>query len=287
MKTSYGQKAFPAALILSLLLALIMVNGSDAQFAGAQAGSQTFPETGKTVSGDFLTYWKSHGGLAQQGYPISAEIQEKSQTDGKTYTVQYFERSVFENHPENPAASKTLLSLLGNFSYAKKYPSGAPDQTPNTSAGSVLFSETGKHLGGDFLAYWKANGGLAQQGYPISEEFKEKSDLDGKTYTVQYFERAVFEMHPENPAPYKVLLSQLGTFRYKEQYAGTNPEPPASTEVQVMIKDFNFVPSDITVAVGTKVTWTNTDQSEHTVADLGHTLYNSGYLYTGKSFSYT
>jgi hypothetical protein len=46
----------------------------------------------------------------------------------------------------------------------------------------------------------------------------EISDLDGKPYTVQYFERAVFEMHPENQSPYGVLLSQLGTFRYQEKY---------------------------------------------------------------------
>ena len=55
---------------------------------------------------------------------------------------------------------------------------------------------------------------------PISDEFLEKSDLDGKTYSVQYFERAVFEMHPENKAPYDVLLSQLGTNRYKAKYPG-------------------------------------------------------------------
>src|SRR5207248_10602523 len=42
------------------------------------ANSQLFPETNKTVSGDFLAYWKTHGGLAQQGYPISEEIQERS-----------------------------------------------------------------------------------------------------------------------------------------------------------------------------------------------------------------
>jgi hypothetical protein len=35
---------------------------------------------------------------------------------------------------------------------------------------------------------------------------------------VQYFERAVFEYHPENAAPYDVLLSQLGTFRYRDKY---------------------------------------------------------------------
>ena len=84
---------------------------------------------------------------------------------------------------------------------------------------SHFFKETGKTVSGRFWEYWQANGGLAQQGYPLSDEFPEKSDLDGKTYTVQYFERAVFEKHPENPKPYDVLLSQLGTFRYKEKYS--------------------------------------------------------------------
>jgi hypothetical protein len=87
------------------------------------------------------------------------------------------------------------------------------------------FPETKQAVCGRFLAYWQQHGGLAQQGFPISGEFQEKSDLDGKTYTVQYFERAVFEMHPENQPPYDVLLSQLGTFRWREKYAGHQPGP--------------------------------------------------------------
>src|SRR5262249_8491069 len=61
-------------------------------------------------------------------------------------------------------------------------------------------------------------------------EFTETSPLDGKPYTVQYFERAVFEYHPENQPPNDVLLSQLGTFAGKAKYtqgfpaaAGTTP----------------------------------------------------------------
>src|SRR5215208_2203424 len=77
----------------------------------AQTSSRTFLETGKTVSGRFLEYWDTHGGLAQQGFPISEEMQEPSDTDGKTYTVQYFERAVFEHHPENQAPYNVLLSL--------------------------------------------------------------------------------------------------------------------------------------------------------------------------------
>jgi hypothetical protein len=180
--------------------------------------TRTFPETGKTVQGVFLDYWDRNGGLAQQGYPISNMFTEISTLNGKPYTVQYFERAVFEYHPENQPPYNVLLSQLGTFRYKSKYPNGAPGQTPNTSSGSIQFTETGHRVGGRFLEYWQQNGGLAQQGYPISDEFQEKSDLDGKTYTVQYFERAVFESHPENQPPYDVLLSQLGTFRYRELY---------------------------------------------------------------------
>ncbi|HUP27704.1 MAG TPA: S41 family peptidase, partial [Chloroflexia bacterium] len=92
---------------------------------------------------------------------------------------------------------------------------------------SVVFKETGHRLGGLFLQYWQKNGGLAQQGFPISDEFQEKSPTDGKTYTVQYFERAVFEAHPENKAPYNVLLSLLGTQQLQARY-GTIGAPPAN-----------------------------------------------------------
>jgi hypothetical protein len=195
----------------------------------AQGDCQTFPETGKTVCGRFLQYWQSHGGLAQQGYPISPTLGETSDTDGKTYTVQYFERAVFEYHPENGIPNDILLSLLGNFAYNQNYPSGATGQTVNSSAGTRLFAETGKHLGGAFLQYWNSHDSLAQQGYPISEEFVESSPLDGKPYSVQYFERAVFELHPENAPPNNVLLSQLGTFRFQAKYssAAALPPPPA------------------------------------------------------------
>ncbi len=187
-------------------------------------GSRIFPETGKTVRGLFLSYWEKNGGLPQQGYPISELMSEVSDLDGKSYTVQYFERAVFEYHPEKAAPFDVLLSQLGTFQYRKKYPNGASNQQPNTAAGSILFPETGKKLGGRFLQYWQQNGALPQQGYPISEEFVERNDLDGKEYRVQYFERAVFEVHPENKPPFDVLLSQLGTFQYRAKY-GNQPTP--------------------------------------------------------------
>lgn len=180
--------------------------------------SRTFPETSNTLKGLFLDYWTNNGGLAQQGYPISEVVGEVSDLNGKPYSVQYTERAVFEYHPENQPPFNVLLSQLGTFQYKEKYPNGAPGYKPNNEEGFILFPETGKRLGGKFLEYWKSHGGVAQQGYPISEEFQEKSDLNGQTYLVQYFERAVFESHPENSPPNDVLLSQLGTFRFKQRY---------------------------------------------------------------------
>jgi plastocyanin len=200
----------------------------------------TFPETGKTMRGKFYEYWNAHGGLPQQGFPVSEEMQEKSDTDGKIYTVQYFERAVFELHPENAPPFDVLLSLLGNFEYTRKYPKGAPGQQANNSAGSIQFKETGKRVGGKFLDYWNKNGGLSQQGFPISEEFMEKNDLDGKTYRVQYFERAVFELHPENAPPYDVLLSQLGKFRY-DRVVGAKP-PAAANAFGIRQTGISFGP---------------------------------------------
>ncbi|MCA1666412.1 MAG: glycoside hydrolase family protein [Thermomicrobia bacterium] len=74
-----------------------------------------FTETSHTLTGPFLQFWKQGGGLPVFGYPISEPIIEKNADDGKLYTVQYFERTRLEYHPEfkdNPLP--VLEGLLGN-----------------------------------------------------------------------------------------------------------------------------------------------------------------------------
>jgi outer membrane protein assembly factor BamB len=215
----------PLRVIIILVLISVAVRAPESNTGAAQTEAIQFPATGKQVRGKFLQYWQEHGGLAQQGYPISDEFQEKSATDGKTYTIQYFERAVFELHPENNPPFDILLSLLGVSTYEQRYPGGALGQIPNVSTGSVFFPQTGKRLGGRFLQYWQEHGGLAQQGYPISDEFTEISAINGKEYAVQYFERAVFESHPDNQPPYDVLLSLLGSLQYKRLYVQSTPQP--------------------------------------------------------------
>ena len=86
---------------------------------------------------------------------------------------------------------------------------------------SRCFQETGKCIRGAFLNYWFWNGGVQQFGLPVTNELTEQL-ADGKTYTVQYTERARLEFHPENRGtPYEVLLGRLGvelvTSRANEQ----------------------------------------------------------------------
>jgi hypothetical protein len=95
----------------------------------------------------------------------------------------------------------------------------------------TYFPVVGHTLRGGFRDYWNSHGGLAQFGYPIAEEFREASHTDGKSYIVQYFERARFEWHPENRPPFDVLLGLLGRTitQGRENEPPFRPAPPQTT----------------------------------------------------------
>jgi hypothetical protein len=219
--------------IVAVLAYLILASrqSADPNFASNQC--QTFPQTNQTVCGTFLAYWNDHGGIARQGLPISAEFEEVSPTDGMSYTVQYFERTVMEHHPENQPPYDVLLSLLGALQFNRLYPSGVTAVEPLPAGmnpeGGAVFPQTGKEVRGIFLDYWLNNGGTLQFGYPISDAFVERSQIDGLERIVQYFERSVFEYHPENQPPDDVQVALLGRFRQEELYP--NGPPGATTPI--------------------------------------------------------
>ena len=76
-----------------------------------------------------------------------------------------------------------------------------PTGRVDPAADGVYFFETGHNLRGPFLDYFNANGGLAQYGYPRTEQI---TLSDGRI--VQWFQRARLEYTPSNPA----LGIQLG-----------------------------------------------------------------------------
>ena len=78
------------------------------------------------------------------------------------------------------------------FTIARDYPlieRAAPLNLPGGQ--SIFFDETGHNVRHGFLKYFNARGGLAAFGLPLTEESVERGR------TVQYFERARFEYHPE------------------------------------------------------------------------------------------
>lgn len=90
------------------------------------------------------------------------------------------------------------------------------------------FAETGKCVRGRFLDYWLQHGGLAMNGYPISDEFEEGLVDHAFGTLVQYFERVRLEYHPQNAGtPYVILLGQFGRILHPAD----PPVPPRAGEV--------------------------------------------------------
>ena len=169
-----------------------------------------FPETRHSLGGPFLRHWREKGGLAIFGYPLTEEFTETSQTNGKRYKVQYFERNRFEYHPENKPPNDVLLGLLGvQVAGNRTFP---PALDPATGPEIVFFPQVQHTLGGPFFKHWQEYGGLGQFGYPISEPIMEQSSINGRTYMVQYMQRARFELHPapDQQPDTMVLLGLLG-----------------------------------------------------------------------------
>lgn len=212
-----------------------------------------FPQTGHQVAAPFLNYWRTTGGLPVYGYPLTEAMTETLE-DGKSYTVQYFERARMEQHPELPEPNTVLLGQLGRAMAAKIVGNPSFNRLPSdqvqASATTQYFEQTGHSLRGEFLTYWKNNGGLEQFGYPISEEFLEKSPYDGQVYTVQYFERARFEFHPANDPSSKVLLGQLG--RQATQDRGISvASAPRPAGVPDYAPELFFTPTPLPTATAT------------------------------------
>jgi hypothetical protein len=183
---------FRAVLLAVFVTLIVAFVPPDVSAVDEQA--RHFPETGHTVTGEFLAFFESRGGVDIFGFPRTGAVSDQGRT------VQYFQRARFEWWPENPAGFQVQLGLLGSELRAPM-----PAAASGMDAGNGrFFPETGHVVGNSFLHQWETRGGLDIFGLPITPELVE----NGRT--VQYFQRARFEWHPENPTAYRVLLGLLG-----------------------------------------------------------------------------
>jgi hypothetical protein len=186
-----------------LILAILLTQWETARAQSADV--QFFPETGHSVKGEFLRFYKNaRDPKLVFGYPITEQITSR---DGKT--VQYFQRARFELRADAPASQRVQLTPLGQATYT------AADQLNlSNTAGCDVFP-TGYPVCYAFLDFYKANGGAAQFGNPISPfEFHEN-------LIVQYFERARFEWRADRPEGQRVVLTDVGRLYFDQ--LGENP----------------------------------------------------------------
>lgn len=102
-------------------------------------------------------------------------------------------------------------SEIASSSLEKALPSGSVITPVTANPNVTFFPETNHTTSFGFKYFWDHSGGLAVFGYPLTEEFSEANQDDGKVYTVQYFERERFEYHPEfKGTPYETELGRLG-----------------------------------------------------------------------------
>lgn len=218
----------PVPLLLGML---VLLTSLLPQHTGAQADQRCFPETGFCIAGRIRAFWEQNGGLPVFGYPITPQQEEA--IEGQPFQVQWFERNRLELHPENERPYDVLIGRLGADRLEQQgrdwfsFPRSEPQE------GCRFFPETGHNVCGDVLTAWRANGlefdgasgaseaeNLALFGLPLSDAQVET--IDGQEYTVQWFERARFELHPENAPPFNVLLGLLGN----EVHGPAVPPPP-------------------------------------------------------------
>lgn len=199
-------------LLWGLSIAALLFGGMSTRVSAQSSDVLEFPETRYTVSGDFLTFWRSISDpLLVLGYPISEPF--KDPFTGKL--VQYFDRARLELNADAPQNQRVNLTNLGELLYTR----GAPlADVPNAGPACRLFPETGFSVCYAFLDFYQAHHGEAYLGAPIAQA----EIHNGRT--VQYFERARLEWRGEAPAGQRVGLGNLG-----RQYLDMVGRPGAQT----------------------------------------------------------
>jgi hypothetical protein len=188
-------------LCLPLLLTGIIWRGSLAQTSNAQY----FPETGHWVSGEFLDLYHSVDNPTELfGDPITVMFEDPI----TNRVVQYFERTRFELHPEEPAELHVQRTKLGFYLYEEGSP--LPASIKLTRCQDFPETDYKYQVCDGFLDFFNKNGKVAVFGYPISN-----AEIHGDRI-VQYFQLARLEWQPDQPPEKRVQVSTLGLYYFNK-----------------------------------------------------------------------
>ncbi|MFN8501062.1 CapA family protein [Kouleothrix sp.] len=188
------------------------------------------------IGGDFAQYLATLGGAAPRpagdaqvvlGAPLGPPAPGLAGDCRTSTTVLLTERQRLELHPDLDWPYRVSGTLVGVAAFRRLY-GDAPIARHGSADGDGIADAR-------FRAFFAAYGGLPVFGYPISGLLRER-DASGQALTVQYFERARFELAagapPDAPLAQQVRLAALGR-EYTEACAApaTLPQPaaPAAT----------------------------------------------------------
>jgi hypothetical protein len=185
------------------------------------AGTPLHPDGAPfALRGAIRDSWKKNGGVPIFGLPIE-EASCQADARGRVLYAQHTQRARLEVHPELAKSPYEVSFGLVGRQLAPKHGvdpdawshAGAPHGSDCEFIGPNL--QVGHYVCGSLLAYWKSHGvddksltprdrSLRLFGYPISPPVT----TDGRT--VQWFERARLEIHPENDKAHEILGGLLG-----------------------------------------------------------------------------
>ncbi|HEX6290791.1 MAG TPA: hypothetical protein VFZ66_16505 [Herpetosiphonaceae bacterium] len=192
-------------------------------------GADVVPTPGPTIDPNisqiFTPFYLAHDGLRVFGNSISPPLT----VNGRQ--VQWFERTRLEHWPEYAGTPYEVQSALVGMEYTDGR--DFPQQSFFTNRpGLWYFPETAHGVRGKFLDYWLAHGGLDVFGYPISDEVIEILPETKRYHTVQYFQRARLELHPEHAGTEdEVQVGLLGRAIYLNEEKSIPVPPLAPTPV--------------------------------------------------------
>jgi lipoprotein-anchoring transpeptidase ErfK/SrfK len=188
------------------------------------------PDTGQTIDGVFLDFWRNNDGIDNYGNPITPELQENG------HTVQYYQYARFEYWPDDPDGNVVHIGNIGQElrpQVVLRTSAIAPTGTSATDSSNELakmerawlpldqktaskpntdtwrYVPESKHsVQWGFKAFWESDGMADYLGNPLTEEFI----LSGTTY--QIFERGELAWQQKKD-PWLVPLGEQLVKRYK------------------------------------------------------------------------
>ncbi len=264
-RNSGGRGRISIVMAFAILLTLVI-----APFAGqvrqasaddwAPPSTVYIPETGQTINGVFLDYWRSNGGANAFGNPISQEMVQNG------HTVQYYQYARFEYWPEDVGGNVVHLGNIGaelqpatmtrtnsgavtqlsysnaNAEVAQMSKAWLPldkstSKKPNTDAWAYV-SATRHTVSNGFKAFWDASGAAVYLGNPLTQEFSIKAT------TFQIFERGELSWD-KTAGTQMVPIGQTLVAKY-----GISTAPIDQADVPTYSEDLFVKPAPPAPAVG-------------------------------------